>query len=69
MAQADSPMDIGALDLFLSGRTETATVPGLSMSVVKGKEESVEASEILTVTVRGNAPRLPRWWKGKCRRT
>ena len=40
MAQTGNPVDIEALELFLSGRTET---------------------------VRGNAPRLPRWWKGKCR--
>ena len=39
------------------------------MSVVKGKEESLKTSEILMETVRGNALRLPQWWKGKCRRT
>jgi hypothetical protein len=41
MAQTGSPVGTEALELFLSGRTET---------------------------VRGNAPRLPRWWKRKCRR-
>ena len=55
MAQAGSAMGIGALELLLSGRT----VPGLSVSVVKGQEESVEAGEILTDTVRGDSPRLP----------
>jgi hypothetical protein len=40
MAQTGSPVGTEALELFLSGRTET---------------------------VRGNAPRLPRWWKSKCR--
>jgi hypothetical protein len=66
-AQTGSPLGIEALETFLSGRTETEAVPGLS--VVKGQEESVEASEILTETVRGNSPRLPPWWKRKCRRT
>jgi hypothetical protein len=28
MVQAGSPMGIGALELLLSGRTETGTVPG-----------------------------------------
>ena len=69
MVQAGNPMGIGALELLLSGRTETGPVSGLSVSVVKGKEESVEANEILIETVRGNALRLPQWWKSKCRRT
>jgi hypothetical protein len=47
MAQADSPMDIGALEMLLSVRSATGTVPGLSMSVVKGEEESAVAGEIL----------------------
>jgi hypothetical protein len=29
----------------------------------------MEASEILTETVRGDSPRLPLWQKSKCRRT
>jgi hypothetical protein len=69
MAQAGSPMGIEALEMLLSGRTETRAVPRLSVSVVKGKEESLEASEILIETVRGNALRLPPWWKSKCRKT
>jgi hypothetical protein len=28
----------------------------------------VEAREILTETMRGNALRLPPWWKSKCRK-
>ena len=68
MAQTGSPMGIEALELFLSGRTETGAVPGLSVSAVKG-EEGLEASEILTETVRENSPRLSPWWKSKCRRT
>ncbi len=69
MAQTGSPMGIEALEAFLVGRTETGAVPGLSVSVVKGDEESVEAGDILTETVRGNSLRLPPWWKGKCQRT
>jgi hypothetical protein len=69
MVQAGNPMGIGALELLFSGRTETRAVPRLSVSVVKIKEESVEAGEILIETVRGNALRLPQWWKSKCRRT
>jgi hypothetical protein len=69
MAQADSPMDIGALEMLLSVRSATGTVPGLSMSVVKGEEESAVAGEILTETVSGDSPRLPPWWKSKCRKT
>ena len=36
MAQTGSPMGIEALEAFLVGRTETGTVAGLSVSVVKG---------------------------------
>jgi hypothetical protein len=38
MAQAGSPMNIEALEMLLPGRTETGTLPGLSVSVVKGEE-------------------------------
>ncbi len=69
MMQAGNPMGIGALELLFSGRTETGPVSGLSVSVVKGDEESVEAGDILTETVKGNSLRLPPWWKGKCQRT
>ncbi len=69
MVQAGNPMGIGALELLFSGRTETGPVSGLSVSVVKGDEESVEASEIHTETVRENSPRSRPWWKSKCRRT
>ncbi len=70
MAQTGSPMGIEALELFLSGRSATGAVPGPSVSVVKGEEESLEAGEIPTDTARGNPPRLPPWWKSKkCRRT
>ncbi len=80
MAQTGSPMGIEALELFLSGRFATGAVPGPcrgragavpgpSVSVVKGEVESLEAGEIPTDTARGNPPRLPPWWKGKCRMT
>jgi hypothetical protein len=49
-------MGTEAPEVFLSGRTETETVPGLS--VVKGEEESVEAREILTEAARATSPQL-----------
>lgn len=36
MAQLGSPISIEAMEAFLSARTETGAVPGLSVSVVKG---------------------------------
>ncbi len=59
-------MGTEAPEVFLSGRTETETVPGLS--VVKGEEESVEAREILTEAARATSPRLPSRWKSMCRK-
>lgn len=69
MAQTGSPMGIEVLELVPSRSDRDGSRAAAVGVGVKGEEESVEASEILTETVRGNPPRLPPWWKSKRQRT